>query len=501
MTGGGLITNPTTGAPTANTLNITGNVDVTGFTNFAGVTTGFTLGYNSTVTIGGALRIGTFGRVHLSEGGTLTVLNVNGGLEMTGALLSQNSGTGANIVRLNSDVTTFASPSTSNIGNSTDSDTFLELNGTRSFNVADGGAGIDVALSTVIRDSTSPAVAGSLVKNGNGVMQIQGGGTGNSYTGGTTVNAGSVILFKNNGVDAIPAGNVTIGDGSGGAKADKVILRSSEQIANGANVTIASSGVLDLETFNTSETIASLSGSGAVDLGPGSTFTINGVTNTTYSGSIEGAGAVVKDGGGTLELTGTSQVAGGTTVNLGKLLVNGVLSGNVNVSVNAILGGAGTINGPLTVSGTLAPGSSPGDLTVNGAVAFTTGSTFSIELNGGVVGTGYDQLTISSTGAVSITGGNLTLSLGFAPAFGQQFTIIDNLGIGAIGGTFANLPDGGTISATYNFVTYDFQANYSGGTGNDLVLTVPEPTSATVLAVGLGLCAGLRRFRRRQANA
>ena len=91
------------------------------------------------------------------------------------------------------------------------------------------------------------------------------------------------------------------------------------------------------------------------------------------------------------------------------------------------------------------------------------------------------------------------MSLGFAPAFGQQFTVIDNLGIGAISGAFSNLADGGVISATYNFVSYDFVANYSGGNGNDLVLTVPEPTSATVLAVGLGLCAGLRRFRRRSA--
>ena len=35
-------------------------------------------------------------------------------------------------------------------------------------------------------------------------------------------------------------------------------------------------------------------------------------------------------------------------------------------------------------------------------------------------------------------------------------------------GTFMNLPDGGTITAGSN----TFQANYEGGDGNDLTLTV-----------------------------
>ena len=35
-------------------------------------------------------------------------------------------------------------------------------------------------------------------------------------------------------------------------------------------------------------------------------------------------------------------------------------------------------------------------------------------------------------------------------------------------GTFMNLPDGGTITAGNN----TFQANYEGGDGNDLTLTV-----------------------------
>ena len=48
------------------------------------------------------------------------------------------------------------------------------------------------------------------------------------------------------------------------------------------------------------------------------------------------------------------------------------------------------------------------------------------------------------------------------------FTILNNTGATAIAGTLSNLPDGGTIKIGDN----TFQANYEGGDGNDLTLTV-----------------------------
>jgi hypothetical protein len=53
---------------------------------------------------------------------------------------------------------------------------------------------------------------------------------------------------------------------------------------------------------------------------------------------------------------------------------------------------------------------------------------------------------------------------------GTAFTIINNTGITAIFGTFTNLPDGGRITVGNN----TFQANYEGGDGNDLTLTVVQ---------------------------
>lgn len=96
-----------------------------------------------------------------------------------------------------------------------------------------------------------------------------------------------------------------------------------------------------------------------------------------------------------------------------------------------------------------------------------------------------------TTTAFTITGSALNVSLNFEPTAGA-LTVINNTGAGAINGRFTNVPDGGTITATHNSLTYSFTANYAGGDGNDLTLTLnsliaPGITSAssTVFTAGL----------------
>ena len=48
--------------------------------------------------------------------------------------------------------------------------------------------------------------------------------------------------------------------------------------------------------------------------------------------------------------------------------------------------------------------------------------------------------------------------------------MVNNTGLGFIHGTFGNLAQGQRIALTFDGKTYDFVANYFGGTGNDLVL-------------------------------
>jgi hypothetical protein len=51
---------------------------------------------------------------------------------------------------------------------------------------------------------------------------------------------------------------------------------------------------------------------------------------------------------------------------------------------------------------------------------------------------------------------------------GTVRTVIRNASTNPISGTFANLLDGGIVNINGN----NFQANYEGGDGNDLTLTV-----------------------------
>ena len=51
---------------------------------------------------------------------------------------------------------------------------------------------------------------------------------------------------------------------------------------------------------------------------------------------------------------------------------------------------------------------------------------------------------------------------------GRVFTVLDNTSANPITGTFANLPDDSTFTIGNN----TYQADYQGGDGNDLTLTV-----------------------------
>jgi autotransporter-associated beta strand protein len=188
---------------------------------------------------------------------------------------------------------------------------------------------------------------------------------------------------------------------------------------------------------------------------------------------------VLKSGTGTLTLSNTDPYLGPTTVNAGLLLVNGTLSRSaVAVNSGATLGGNGSVLAATVQSGGfLAPGDSPGTLTIK-TLALTAGSTFSEQLGGTSAGTGYDQTIIPTGGTVGLNGATLSISFvgGFVPAVGQQFTIVSNLGGSSVTGTFSQ---GSTYTTPDGFI---FGINYAGGAGHDVVLTVLCHTITTLSA-------------------
>ena len=217
------------------------------------------------------------------------------------------------------------------------------------------------------------------------------------------------------------------------------------------------------------------------------------------AGAIDGEGSLVKDGTGDMKITGNNTYTGNTTVNDGRLVVNGNISTSQLTEVNdgAALGGAGAV-GSLMVyeGGMLTPGNSPGNLTVNGDM--TIAGEYIWELAGlstSGPGTNYDTLTVT-IGNVLITGAILSLNLGdntpSQVAFWQTDQvwegIINNTGSGTLTGYFEPIDNSEWLSLGY------FWTDQSGNDVNLRWTVVPEP-SAAILA-GLGAIGLLGRRSR-----
>jgi alpha-tubulin suppressor-like RCC1 family protein len=137
---------------------------------------------------------------------------------------------------------------------------------------------------------------------------------------------------------------------------------------------------------------------------------------------------------------------------------------------------------------TLVPGAS-----TTLVVTFTPGSiatrngTLHIESNDPIIGAFAVILTGGANGAleasystglevplsadsITATGNTVNLRLNYAPTNGTTLTVVKNTGLGFIQGAFGNLAQGQAVALTFAGSSYNFVANYYGGSGNDLVL-------------------------------
>jgi autotransporter-associated beta strand protein len=168
-------------------------------------------------------------------------------------------------------------------------------------------------------------------------------------------------------------------------------------------------------------------------------------------------GGIIKTGAGTLALNAVNTFTGSTTVQAGRVELGGTLNGNVLVINGGILAlGAGTT----------------GMRTVNGSLTVNAGGSFRVRVNGTVVGTDYDRLSLANAASTVTLAGTLDLVAGITLPVGSSFRILENSASAPVNGTFAGLPQ----NAEFYEDNQWWRISYTGGNGNDVVLTRIAPT-------------------------
>jgi len=240
---------------------------------------------------------------------------------------------------------------------------------------------------------------------GSGIVSLEGDLTG---TGGfTKSNTGTVVLSGTNtysGPTSLNSGILELG--------------SANALGTNSDLYVASGAVLDSK--GKAVTIGALSGSGELKV---KSLTINSSSDSTFSGTITDVwyGSMLKKGTGTLTLTGSSTLAGITTIEQGALLVrsNDALGastyGNlVKDGASLLLGGGVTLNeqsfsiqgsglnGLGALRGIDGNNSFAGTLLLAGSATIGADAGASLSLGGDI--NLSQQLTVQGAGSVSFGG-------------------------------------------------------------------------------------------------
>ena len=519
----------------ANGINVSGA---------ANITNSGTIGSSSGLAInfGGTLPTGAFNTLNINNGSV-----INGGIAFnTNSARETLTFNGYSNSNFNNAITGLNIINANNGSN-------VVLSSSAGYDLVAGQVAVDTTsalnISGVVKDQVSPAVASSLTKAGAGTLTLSGA---NTYSGGTTLSAGTIAVGNNaglgtgslamadsttlqaasavtlvnnigvtgaasintNGNDLGLTGNIT---GTGGVTKsgsgvltlsgtntynDSTTISAGSIKAGAANtlspnsaVTVNSGASLNLNNF--SQVIGSLAGAGNTSLGSATLATGGNNASTSYSGVIDGTGALTKTGSGTFTLSGANTYSGGTTVSAGTLIGDTTsLQGNIinnaalqfnqstSGSYSGVMSGTGTVDilgaGAVTLSGantysgqtTISSGSTLA-LANTGSIAnsslVTNNGTFDIQqktvntsLSGNYVqssaGTLKMGLTTANTEKLVITGttslaGSLYVSAAPGRYNAGQYTLINSRG--SLSGTFSSFTNNFDIDLSKYRLTYD----------------------------------------------
>ncbi|KFJ50024.1 autotransporter outer membrane beta-barrel domain-containing protein [Brucella abortus] len=215
--------------------------------------------------------------------------------------------------------------------------------------------------------------AGGLMKSGTGTVTLSGV---NTYTGGTTLTAGTLAAASDN----------NLGGASGGLTFNGGTLQ-----------------VMGTSWTSTNRAVSLQAGGGTFDIE-------DAANNFAVTQGVAGAGGLTKSGSGTLTLSGANSYTGATTVSAGTLVVANDNTGGGTTTVDV---GAGLQIGTGGVSGSLA-----GDIVNNGTLVVDRSNAFDlanvISGTGSLTKNGAGTLTLSGvnsyTGGTTVSAGILTLT-------------------------------------------------------------------------------------------
>lgn len=190
------------------------------------------------------------------------------------------------------------------------------------------------------------------------------------------------------------------------------------------------------------------------------------------------------DLGGADDNAGTPKVLGLTDAELDRITTPTlVLSGAsfATLTLSAAVSPANAPNLTLTAdpaTGVIHPTVAGTDVTVSGTLKLD--GSLSVPITGAAADSGFPQLKVA--GGVNLNGRTLDLAgTTLAGTLNQSFILIDNDAADAVTGTFNGLPQNGLI-AWPGSAAFLGRINYSGGSGNDVVLTLVSALNVSTAA-------------------